>query len=122
MNQTLNMLVVCATLTITACVASRPVEIQAKEVSTDAFQEYNCDQLAGLYRSKKKMAVDMEAELKRRADTNEDLFAVWAVTGLQTGGYSYNDGPLSDEYAEIKGNMAAIQVVMIDKDCTNLPW
>jgi len=123
MNRALTMLVMCTiTLAITACVASRPEEIKGKEVSTDAFQEYNCDQLAGLYSSKKQMSVSMEGELKRRAETNDDLTAVWAVTGLQMGGYKYNDGPLAEEYADIKGNMAAIQIVMIDKDCTNLPW
>lgn len=123
MNRVVTLLSISiVSLAITACVASRPEEIKGKEVSTDAFQSYSCDQLAEFYRSKKQMSVSMEAELRRRAETNDDLTAVWAVTGLQTGGYKYNDGPLADEYAEIKGNMAAIQVVMIEKDCPDLPW
>lgn len=123
MNRVWNLLMLCAAaIAISACYASRPEEIKGKEVSTEVFEDYNCSQLANLYRNKQKIAVDMENELKRRADTNEDLYTVWLVTGLQTGGYKYNDGPLADEYAEIKGNMAAIEMIMIDKECSDLPF
>lgn len=44
------------------------------------------------------------------------------MTGLQTAGYKYNDGPLADEYTEIKGNMASIEMIMIDEECSDLPF
>jgi hypothetical protein len=113
---------VVISLILGACSATQPAAIQAKEISPEQFRGYSCNQLGGLYRNKISAADKMEAELKRRADHDEDLTSLWMVTGLQMGAYNYSDGPLTNEYAEIKGNIVAIELVMIENDCPDLPF
>ena len=37
-------------------------------------------------------------------------------------GYKCNDGPLTEEYGEIKGNLAASELAVIEKECPDLPF
>lgn len=109
-------------LWLLGCHATQPTAIKEKKVPLEVFSAYNCEQLRAEYRHVNKIARDMETELKKRADADDALFDVWLVTGAQLGGYKYGDGPLTEEYAEAKGNMTAMRINMIDKDCTDLPW
>ncbi len=104
------------------CDATQPMEIPAANVSAEQFAPYSCNQLSAEYRRAQGIAQQMESELKRRADQDEALTSVWAVTGIQLGGLKYGDGPMTQEYAELKGTMAALETAMISKDCNNLPF
>jgi hypothetical protein len=109
---------------LTGCVteATQPMAVQEKKVPLEVFSAYNCDQLRSEYRRLNNVARDMETELKSRADKDENMTDLWLVTGIQLGAYKYGDGPLTEEYAEAKGNLTAMRINMIEKDCTNLPW
>ncbi len=107
---------------IAGCEATQPVAVQAANVSAEQYASYSCNQLSAEYRRAQGIAQQMETELKRRADQDEALTNVWVVTGVQLGGFKYGDGPMTQEYAELKGTMAALETTMISKDCTNLPF
>ena len=107
---------------IAGCEATQPVAIQAANVSAEQYAPYSCNQLSAEYRRAQGIAQQMETELKRRAEQDEALTNVWVVTGLQLGGLKYGDGPMTQEYAELKGTMAALETTMISKDCKNLPF
>ncbi len=107
---------------LAGCNATQPVAVQAADVSAQRYAPYSCNQLSAEYRRAQSIAQQMETELKRRADQDEALTNIWAVTGVQLGGFKYGDGPMTQEYAELKGTMAALETTMISKDCTNLPF
>lgn len=113
----------CFTGLLAACSeAPQPAAVNATNVDAARFSNFSCSQLSGEWRRNTNVADRMETELKRRADNDEAMYTVWAVSGLQTGGFTYGDSPLTDEYAEVKGNLASLEIAMIDRDCANLPF
>lgn len=104
-------------LTVTAC-ASNPDKLGTQQVSSYKYINFNCTQLSMQLDNKNARLSSLYAQLKKERDADEiqvgvGLLLFWPTLLFVEGG----DGPEAVEYSRLKGEVQAIQEVMINKSC-----
>ncbi len=106
-----------AALTVAAC-ASNPDKLGTQQVSSYKYINYNCTQLSMQLDNKNARLSSLYTQLKKERDADEiqvgvGLLLFWPTLLFVEGG----DGPEAAEYSRLKGEVQAIQEVMINKSC-----
>jgi len=109
--------VVAGVIFLTAC-ASQPNKIPRQSVSTLAYKDYSCDQLAMEADRVDRRTGELYASLKDTADGDAmqmgvGLILFWPTLFFLEGG----DGPEAQEYARLKGERQAIETVAVRRAC-----
>ena len=108
---------VTALLVLAAC-ATQPEEIATAYVSPLHYKNFDCDQLELEAERVSRRALELHANLKDTADTDEaqmgiGLILFWPALFFLEGG----DGAEAMEYARIKGEREAIEKRSIEQKC-----
>jgi len=109
--------IVAGAIFLSAC-ASQPNKIASQSVSTLAYKDYSCDQLAMEADRVDRRAGELYASLKDTADGDAmqmgvGLVLFWPTLFFLEGG----DGPEAQEYARLKGERQAIETVAVRRTC-----
>lgn len=108
---------IIATCTLAGC-ASQPDKIQAAYISPEQYQRHDCQQLAAEKGRVERRVNTLYSSLKKTADNDATQMGVgmlllWPTLFFLEGG----DGAEAGEYAQLKGQYAALEEVSINKRC-----
>lgn len=112
--------VITALMAISAC-ASNPDKLGTQYVSSVKYQDYTCSQLSMSYDNKSTRLAQLYNQLKKERDADElqvgvGLLLFWPTLLFVEGG----DGAEAVEYSRLKGEVQAIQEMMIQKSCRGM--
>ena len=107
-----------ASLVAVASCATPPEEIPAAYVSPIQYQAYTCSQLSQEVARVSRRVSELHGGLKKTAENDSAQMGVGLILFFPAlffleGG----DGPQAAEYARLKGERDALEVVSIQKDC-----
>lgn len=102
---------ICAACTVAACAAS-PESIQPSPVDAEAYQGLTCEQLEQEHLRLRNALKTVSAQ--QRAARSDDTAGVILI-GLPVGSMSGRD--IAPQVARYKGELGAVQNVMIEKGC-----
>ena len=107
-----------ASILILAGCASHPDDIAASSVSTLAYRNYTCEQIAMELARVERAASGLYGRLEEEANSDQAEMAVglvlfWPTLFFLEGG----DGPEAAEYARLKGEREALEKTAIVKNC-----
>jgi len=112
-------ILVSSTLLIGCSSAKKASEVHSKYIPASRFSNLSCDQLvreAEILRSRSP-ALANAVDKHRKNQTGVEV-VTWVL--FWPAAFMLNDGSdTSDEYAEVKGNLEAIQQNLITKKCSN---
>ena len=102
---------------LTGC-ATAPDKIAASSVSTIQYEGYNCKQIGAELDRVGKKVNQLYYKLDKTAKNDSAQMAIgmilfWPTLFLLEGG----DGPDAAEYARLKGELEALEIVSIRKQC-----
>ena len=114
-----NSLVVAFVVTFLFSCASSPDKIQKKDVSSEKYADHSCEQLASEFKLNSDDTTRLYKQLKETRKTDEAQ-AWWSLLFWPTlfwleGG----DGPEAQEYAELRGDRAALEKATVTKECNS---
>lgn len=104
---------------LTGC-ASQPEDIATSYVSSNQYNQYNCEQLAMEATRVSRRVSELHGTLEKTANDDAAQMGVglvlfWPVLFFLEGG----DGTQAQEYARLKGERDAIQQSMTAKECSS---
>jgi hypothetical protein len=109
---------IAAGLSLGAC-ASNPDKIAAAYVSPSKYQDFDCEQIGLEMQAVGERTTLLHAQLKQERNNDNAQMGVglvlfWPALFFLEGG----DGPEAAEYAQLKGDFAALQENSVQKNCT----
>lgn len=106
-----------AVLLVLAGCAKRSSEIATSYVSSVAYESYSCKQLQLEAMRISRRTADLQFRIDDNADGDETAMAVGLILFWPALFFIDGDKPETYEYARMKGEMDAIEVASIQKEC-----
>jgi hypothetical protein len=116
-NKKMAVVLSAVSIAMTGC-ATSPDKIPAQSVSTIPYEQYNCKQVAADSDRVSRRVGELQSSLQKTASNDQAQMAVgmilfWPALFFLEGG----DGPEAAEYARLKGERDALEIVSIRKEC-----
>ena len=116
-NKKIVVVLSAVSIAMTGC-ATSPDKIPAQSVSTIPYEQYNCKQVAADSDRVSRRVGELQSSLQKTASNDQAQMAVgmilfWPALFFLEGG----DGPEAAEYARLKGERDALEIVSIRKEC-----